>query len=307
MASCAVATAQDAILPVRLEQNLPGQLQLPRRSQVSNREPRRRDLSEARGCISARRLPEARMVEYVERIQPQLQRDALRDLRVLLKRNIHVRESRSIDRIARQVSESHNVPAAFEVFSKTQDEVERGRRADVGRCNPANVAVRQRSFALHHRAAKVWPDEVRNSRVGRGIVHVDRITCLPLHDTRQPESLHQAIALERQIVDGVARDAVLRIEVRRSIVRSRIVAVRKYVAALRSQRIQVHRLRIRVRRVELHSMREVLLERQPQRVVVRRSDAALLRNIRVRRLRSVQSGWSMRSSGAAAARFPVAD
>src|SRR5947209_6480257 len=101
----AARTAKRIAANPNLEQELPGNLQLTRRSYIAHRKPCRGDLPEARRRRRRNpiRLPKAGMVRHIEHIAAQLERQPLCDLRVLLERQIQIGEARSKQLIARHI------------------------------------------------------------------------------------------------------------------------------------------------------------------------------------------------------------
>jgi len=83
--------------------------QLPRRSEVANRESRRRDLPESprRAAWSERRigLSQIRVIDHVESIGTQIHAEPLRQLRLFLQSHVHIFEPRVIDDVSPFITE----------------------------------------------------------------------------------------------------------------------------------------------------------------------------------------------------------
>src|SRR6266481_7133451 len=96
---------------------------------------------------------------------------------------------------------------------------------------------------------------------------------LRLDDRTDLPSTHKAVRFERQLVKPAQDEAVPDIELRRTVIPARVICILQDVRFVTRQRIVIERLRIGVGGQELQPAGEMLVESDPQRVVVRVSVA----------------------------------
>ncbi len=133
------------------------------------------------------------MIEEIERVSAKLYVESLCYLGVLNQRQVEVRESGAIERVAAQIAET----------------VRRDGERGPGVGNPLG-----RISADLHRRDQIRADGVGCAiDVGRGDNDCERIAGLESHDRCQFPSADDAVAFERKRVDGIRYEPVPRVEI----------------------------------------------------------------------------------------------